>query len=87
MTDTTDGTEWMDRAECAGMDPDLFFPVEKTGPTVAAPKAVCAGCPVRVECAMHALNVGEEYGVWGGLTERERRRVRRGRARMSAVAS
>lgn len=87
MTDTAAGTEWMDRAGCAGMDPDLFFPVASRGPTVDAPKAVCARCEVRVDCAMHALNQGEEHGIWGGLTERERRRVRRGRARMSAVAS
>jgi WhiB family redox-sensing transcriptional regulator len=80
-------TGWMTRAACAGMNPDLFFPVQSNGTTVSAPKAVCGGCPVRVDCAMHAINEGEEHGIWGGLTERERRRVRRGRARMSAVAS
>lgn len=87
MTASADGTEWMARAECAGMDPDLFFPAEATGVRVDAAKAVCAVCPVRVDCAMHALNEGEEWGIWGGLTERARRKIRRGRARMSAVAS
>jgi WhiB family transcriptional regulator, redox-sensing transcriptional regulator len=76
---------WFADAACAGTDPDLMFPVEAKGPTVAAAKAVCASCPVRVDCLLHALNEGEEHGVWGGLNEHERQRVRLGRARIRPV--
>lgn len=68
---------WQLRAACREMDTDLFFhPYGERDPSrtrrVQAAKAVCAGCPVRVECAEHALTVGEAYGVWGGLSEDER---------------
>ncbi len=58
---------------CAQTDPELFFP-EKGGSTRPA-KAVCAGCPVRAQCLEHALAHDERYGVWGGTSERERRRL------------
>jgi WhiB family redox-sensing transcriptional regulator len=62
---------WQERAACRGMDPGLFFP--EKGSTLQADKAraVCAGCPVRDQC----LEAGrtEKYGVWGGLSHRERR--------------
>lgn len=64
---------WMDEGLCAQTDPEEFFP-EKGGPTRAA-KAVCAVCPVAAECLDYALKRGERYGIWGGLSERERRKV------------
>jgi WhiB family redox-sensing transcriptional regulator len=77
-----DRPDWMANAACRGTDPDLFFPVQAKGPSVDAPKAVCADCEVRVDCLLHALNEGEEWGIWGGLHERDRHRVRAGRARL-----
>jgi WhiB family redox-sensing transcriptional regulator len=59
---------------CAETDPEAFFP-EKGGSTRDA-KRVCAGCPVRMECLEYALGNDERFGIWGGLSERERRRVR-----------
>jgi WhiB family redox-sensing transcriptional regulator len=69
---------WMDRANCLGCDPELFFP-ERCESVVEA-KAVCAGCVVRADCLEFALAIGEKVGIWGGLSERERRRVRRDRS-------
>lgn len=66
--------EWMQDAACRGVDPELFFPPQ--GGSVAAPKAVCTECPVRVECFDYGAS--ERFGVWGGATERERRRIRHG---------
>ena len=59
---------------CAETDPEAFFP-EKGGSTREA-KRVCAGCPVRLQCLEYALNNDERFGIWGGLSERERRRLR-----------
>ncbi|WP_231839643.1 MULTISPECIES: WhiB family transcriptional regulator [Blastococcus] len=61
-------------ALCAETDPEAFFP-DKGGSTRDA-KRVCAGCPVRAECLEYALASDERFGIWGGLSERERRRVR-----------
>jgi len=66
---------WQDRAICAQTDPDAFFP-EKGGSTREA-KKVCRGCEVRAECLEYALERDERFGIWGGLSERERRRLRR----------
>ena len=69
----TDGAayDWRDEAQCAQTDPEAFFP-EKGGSTRDA-KAVCANCPVRQQCLDWAIETGETFGVWGGLSERERR--------------
>ena len=69
---------WQERANCLGVDPDLFFP--ERGASTREAKAVCKGCEVRGECLEYALAHGEKFGIWGGLSERERRRVRRQRA-------
>lgn len=66
---------WAAAAACVHSDPDLFF-VDKGGSAGEA-KAVCAACPVRRECLSHALDRGERFGVWGGMSERERHRVAR----------
>lgn len=63
--------EWTERAVCAQTDPEEFFP-EKGGSTRQA-KAVCRGCEVRTQCLAYAVARGERFGVWGGLSERERR--------------
>jgi len=68
---------WMAAANCQGVDPDLFYP--KRGEPSAEAKRVCAGCLVREVCLEHALATGEHHGIWGGVSERERRRLRRGR--------
>jgi WhiB family redox-sensing transcriptional regulator len=68
--------EWQERALCAQTDPEAFFP-EKGGSTREA-KRICGGCDVRAECLDYALAHDERFGIWGGLSERERRRLRRG---------
>ncbi len=67
--------DWTTRAACAETDPEAFYP-EKGGSTAAA-KAVCAGCPVRAACLAEALGHRERHGVWGGLSEPERRALLR----------
>jgi WhiB family transcriptional regulator, redox-sensing transcriptional regulator len=69
---TDDG--WRQDALCAETDPEAFFP-EKGGSTREA-KRVCSGCSVRAECLESALANDERFGIWGGLSERERRRLR-----------
>jgi WhiB family redox-sensing transcriptional regulator len=64
-------------ASCTGIDPELFYPIR--GEATAPAKAVCRDCIVRVDCLEFALDNREKFGVWGGLSERERRRVRRDR--------
>ena len=67
--------EWQERALCAQTDPESFFP-EKGGSTREA-KKVCLSCEVRVECLEYALANDERFGIWGGLSERERRRLKK----------
>ncbi len=68
--------QWQERALCAQTDPEAFFP-EKGGSTREA-KRICLGCEVRDECLDYALAHDERFGIWGGLSERERRRLKRG---------
>lgn len=70
--------DWHADANCRGLDPELFFP--GVGESIAQVRAVCRACDVQVECATFALNNGEHHGVWGGLSEKERRQIRRRRA-------
>ena len=75
-TPTDDGLMgWQERALCAQTDPEAFFP-EKGGSTREA-KKVCTGCDVRSECLEYALENDERFGIWGGLSERERRKLKR----------
>jgi WhiB family redox-sensing transcriptional regulator len=67
--------EWHERALCAQTDPEAFFP-EKGGSTREA-KKVCLACDVRDRCLQYALEHDERFGIWGGLSERERRRLKR----------
>jgi WhiB family redox-sensing transcriptional regulator len=66
---------WLDRGLCAETDPEAFFP-EKGGSTREA-KRVCRSCEVRYECLKYALEHGINFGIWGGMSERERRRLKR----------
>lgn len=70
---------WRDKGACRGIDPEVFYPVEDTDAEQA--KSVCAVCAVRQACLEHALTAREKEGVWGGATERERRRIIRQRRR------
>lgn len=76
---------WHDRANCAGEDPAVFF--LEPGDTADAARAICAACPVRLDCLEHALDNGERFGIWGGFTEPERRQMRRQRALARRPAS
>jgi len=68
---------WQTDSLCAQTDPEAFFP-EKGGSTRDA-KKICASCEVRAQCLEYALQNDERFGIWGGLSERERRKLRRGR--------
>lgn len=77
---TLRGVGWRERASCTSEDPELFFPIGVGGParyqaTIA--KRVCDHCPVRNECLQWALESRQDYGVWGGHTEEERRDLMR----------
>lgn len=88
-TDEIGDESWRDMANCLGVDPDLFFP--ERGASTREAKEVCRGCVVRQACLEYALVNSEKFGIWGGMSERERRRIRRERAlarqRVSMVAS
>ena len=79
LFDATDDDEgllaWQERALCAQTDPEAFFP-EKGGSTREA-KKVCTQCEVKAECLEYALANDERFGIWGGLSERERRKLKR----------
>ena len=78
MYEPIEERSWQDEANCLGVDPDLFFP--ERGASTREAKEVCRGCVVRLDCLEYALSNGEKFGIWGGLSERERRRIRRQRA-------
>jgi WhiB family redox-sensing transcriptional regulator len=74
--DTDEGLlGWQEQALCAQTDPEAFFP-EKGGSTREA-KRICVGCDVKGDCLEYALEQDERFGIWGGLSERERRRLKR----------
>ncbi|HEY9557755.1 MAG TPA: WhiB family transcriptional regulator [Acidimicrobiales bacterium] len=78
-------TEWMTRGLCTNVPPAIFFPSDGAGVDVA--RKICADCPVREACLEHALANRIDHGVWGGCSERERRRIlkRRRAGRMAPV--
>jgi WhiB family transcriptional regulator, redox-sensing transcriptional regulator len=72
--------EWWRTASCRDAEPELFFPISATAASraqVQRAKQICASCPVRLECLSYALDNRQEQGIWGGLTEEERRRLPR----------
>ena len=78
LLSNTEERSWQDQANCMGVDPDLFFP--ERGASTKEAKGVCRGCVVREDCLEYALANGEKFGIRGGMSERERRRIRRARA-------
>jgi WhiB family redox-sensing transcriptional regulator len=71
---------WRRQASCRTLDPSLFFPSGSSGTEAqdaASAKAICSTCPVAAPCLEFALTTNQEYGVWGGLDEEERREIRR----------
>ena len=83
--------DWRHRAACLTEDPELFFPIGNSGPAIAQveqAKRVCNRCAVQDMCLKWALDTGQDAGVWGGLSEEERRSLKRrtARARRSSLA-
>jgi WhiB family transcriptional regulator, redox-sensing transcriptional regulator len=72
---------WRSKAACQGLAPDIFYPSTEDDADAEQAKVICAVCPVREACLEHALAMREKDGVWGGATERERRRIIRQRRR------
>ena len=72
-------TTWREQAACAGVDPDLFFPLGESGPVnepmIDAAKALCEECVVKQDCLNYVLANNEKYGIWGGTTPKERRAI------------
>ncbi|QTE30909.1 WhiB family transcriptional regulator [Pengzhenrongella sicca] len=76
--------DWRHRAKCLDEDPELFFPIGSTGSStiqIEQAKAVCRRCPVTETCLSWALKTNQDSGVWGGLSEDERRTLKRRTAR------
>lgn len=69
---------WKERGACKGLENDMFFP--ERGEGTLEQKKICSGCPVLAECREYSITNGEKFGIWGGLSERERRRLRRQRS-------
>ena len=82
-TDLSDSREWTSQAVCLTGDPDVLF---QRGAAQNQAKQVCRNCPVRAECLADALDNRVEYGVWGGMTERERRALLRRRPDVTSWA-
>ncbi len=82
--------DWRSNAACVDEDPELFFPIGTTGPAVEqadAAKRICMQCHAREECLEFAIATNQDAGVWGGLTEDERRTLKRARQRRRRIAS
>lgn len=84
-------TDWRHRAACRGFDdPDIFFPIGNTGPAleqIEAAKEICRPCVVRRKCLQWAMTTRQESGVWGGLSEDERRTLKRAQERAVPVGT
>lgn len=81
--------DWRSRAACLDKDPDLFFPVGNAGPAllqIEEAKAVCRTCEVVDTCLQWAIESGQDYGVWGDMSEDERRALKRRAARLRFAA-
>ncbi len=76
--------EWTARPNCIESDPDLFYPKPSEAGMTALAKTICSDCPIRSACLQHALANDERHGVWGGMTEQERRELRRQTAEEAA---
>ena len=74
---------WTEDANCKGSDADIFFP--ERGASTRKAKAICRACSVQSECLEFAIENSEKFGIWGGLSERERRRIKRQRVQDTEV--
>lgn len=84
MTEIVPGEAWKLEGACIGHDPKIWFPTR--GEDVEAARAICMTCPVRLSCAEYGMT--QKHGMWGGLSERQRRRIRRQRGiRLPAATS
>lgn len=72
---------WRARARCRGVDTSVFYARRGDNITLEVAKRICRGCPVKVECLQYALERGERFGTWGGVSEARRRGLRARRAR------
>lgn len=84
VADARPDRDWRSQGPCLEVDPELFFPIGNTGPAlvqIEEAKAVCRRCPVVETCLRWALDTGQDAGVWGGLSEDERRALKRRNAR------
>ena len=75
-----DNLEWRGRSACRDSDPDVFFPIGSTGGAVEqieTARRICTACTVREECLEFALATNQEAGIWGGVTEEDRRKLRK----------
>jgi WhiB family redox-sensing transcriptional regulator len=79
MRKTQVNPAWRVKAACKGLEPDIFYPEPDDDEGAIEAKAICGQCPVKELCLEHALTYREKDGVWGGATERERRRILRQR--------
>lgn len=91
LTNSGPREDWRDSANCAGLDSRVFYAAGKGSTAqVQQAKRICAACPVRPQCADHAIQNGEFWGVWGGMSQQELRKKRRrftSRARTSTRAA
>jgi WhiB family redox-sensing transcriptional regulator len=81
--------DWRHEAACREVDPELFFPIGNSGPAllqIEEAKQVCRRCPVTDECLHWAIDSGQDAGVWGGMSEDERRALKRRTIRLRARA-
>jgi len=78
-TEPSMSMSWQKRAACAGLETEIFYPATDEEADLA--KEICTECPVREACLEYALSTREKEGIWGGCTERERRRIIRQRRR------
>ncbi len=85
VIDETNETSWMADGHCAHRDPAMFFPSDGVGVEIA--KKVCGDCPVKGLCLEYALEQRIDHGVWGGTSERERRRILRSRRILTAEST
>ena len=79
--------DWRHKSACREEDPELFFPIGTTGPAlmqIEDAKTVCRRCEVQEQCLNWAIENGQDAGVWGGMSEDERRALKRRRARARA---
>lgn len=73
--------KWSRHARCRGSNTNTFYPHPSDNATAVVARAICASCPVADACLDYALGIGEPHGIWGGTSERQRRKLRRARAK------